>query len=505
MADLIPIELPEGLFRNGTNYRAKSRWADANLVRWHDGALRPVGGWSRRLTTANTQIGLLVPDVNSNVVRDMFSWRDNSGGSHIAYADNADFSSIDETGTIFGLGNTTVTTAKDAIGYSGYGKGAYGAGPHGVTYDLVGRDITGVAGASFDTWGELLLYASRGGTEIGEYNPVTSSTGVVTNSPGCNDFIVTTNNRQIFAVGTNGEDRRIRTSEVEDRTIWTAAADNQVIDRTLAGKGALLRIIEVANTVLIIGEQDLYRADYIRPPLVWSTRSVADNAGIISAGALANTKDFAVWWGDRNFWYFDGSLRPLYCEVIDYLYENINLDQVSKIRAFVNSQYNEVWWLYQSGSNSEVDSYVYWNYVKDHWNTGNIFRTAAIDKGTFPFVVMVGSDGFLYNHELEFTLPSEGDIYGTTGTLELGTGDKEMCIHQIFPDNENTDGGVTYTFYGKQLPDLSAITFGPYAYSNPIGTTGVAARDIQMRVDFTKTRTEHGTCRLDVTPGGGRG
>jgi len=43
---LVKLELPPGIYRTGTTYMAVGRWWDGNLVRWYEGALRPVGGWA---------------------------------------------------------------------------------------------------------------------------------------------------------------------------------------------------------------------------------------------------------------------------------------------------------------------------------------------------------------------------------------------------------------------------------------------------------------------------
>ena len=45
---LLPIKLPSGFYRNGTDYEQSNRWRDGSLVRWRDGSLRPVGGWRDR-------------------------------------------------------------------------------------------------------------------------------------------------------------------------------------------------------------------------------------------------------------------------------------------------------------------------------------------------------------------------------------------------------------------------------------------------------------------------
>ena len=49
---LIPLQLPPGVHRNGTDFESSNRWRDASLVRWHDGSMRPVGGWTVRKSSA---------------------------------------------------------------------------------------------------------------------------------------------------------------------------------------------------------------------------------------------------------------------------------------------------------------------------------------------------------------------------------------------------------------------------------------------------------------------
>jgi len=39
----IPLQIPPGVFKNGTEYQSKGRWNNSNLVRWFEGTIRPVG------------------------------------------------------------------------------------------------------------------------------------------------------------------------------------------------------------------------------------------------------------------------------------------------------------------------------------------------------------------------------------------------------------------------------------------------------------------------------
>lgn len=47
------LDIPPGLYRNGTQFQSRGRWYDGSLVRWHGGATQPVGGWSQISMTGN--------------------------------------------------------------------------------------------------------------------------------------------------------------------------------------------------------------------------------------------------------------------------------------------------------------------------------------------------------------------------------------------------------------------------------------------------------------------
>jgi hypothetical protein len=51
---LVPLNIPKGQYANGTEYQSQGRWRDVNLVRWHEDALRPIGGWRPRAQSDNS-------------------------------------------------------------------------------------------------------------------------------------------------------------------------------------------------------------------------------------------------------------------------------------------------------------------------------------------------------------------------------------------------------------------------------------------------------------------
>jgi len=122
----IPLKLPPGIYRNGTQYQSAGRWYDANLVRWFDGTLRPIGGWRKR-TYNGSNIQL------TGVMRGSHAWRSNTsiawysaGSSEKLYAIRADqapynITPIRETGTLTNAfstvnGSAVVTVADTAHG-----------------------------------------------------------------------------------------------------------------------------------------------------------------------------------------------------------------------------------------------------------------------------------------------------------------------------------------------------------------------------------------------------
>ena len=50
----IPLQIPPGVYKNGTDYQSKGRWNFSNLVRWFEGTIRPIGGWRKRIATQLT-------------------------------------------------------------------------------------------------------------------------------------------------------------------------------------------------------------------------------------------------------------------------------------------------------------------------------------------------------------------------------------------------------------------------------------------------------------------
>jgi len=468
--------------------------------------VRPIGGWLRRQDTFGVDIPALFSDSAAEAVRDVFGWRALDGALNVVFGSNLKLYHMSQAGAITDItpaGGST--SAKSPVINVGYGGSPYGLGAYGVSNNLAGVDPTPPLRWAFATFGELLLAVQRndaGGTGlIYELNLVTLALSAVTNAPEHTQDIIVTQERQVFAIGVNGEPRAIAFSEVENRAVWAPAQANQAGSRTLAGDGKLLTAVQIASGVLLVGVSDAVLATYIGPPYVYRTAQVGTQCGTVAADAVVATDTFAVWLGKETFWVYDGTLQPLPCEVLDYLIEDMDKSQLSTVVGTSAHASSEIWWLYQSNDGASIDKYVSWNYVQNVWMTGSLSRTAAMDADPVASPLMITPDGVIYNHEVNGVMP-DGTVFCATGPMEIGSGERVLCVGSVLPDTADV-GDVSMTLYGRDMPTATEYAYGPYAYANPTSVRA-SGRQIRLRMDLLSSSARVGTMRLVVTPGAGR-
>jgi hypothetical protein len=495
---LVPIKLPPGVFRNGTELQASGRWYDANLVRWFEGTLRPMGGW---LQWSSATV--------SGVPRGMFAWRDNStnvwlavGSASKLYVYQGDGDQADITPTSFSAGRT------DATGGVGYGNGDYGEQAYGTQrLNLAQTGILPATTWSMDNWGQYLVACSDYDGKLYEWQldfATPTKAVAITNAPTSCKGLIVSEERFLFALGAGGDPRKVQWSDQEDNTVWTPAATNQAGDFILSTPGSIVGARRVRGGVLILTDVDAHFAQYQGPPYVYGFERVGTGCGLVSAIGVATADTFAAWMGQSGFWMFDGYTKPLPSDVSDYVFNNINRGQISKVSAVHNSKFAEIWWFYPSGDNLEIDSYVIWNYRENHWSIGSLVRTVGTGQGVFSVPLMAGSDGKIYQHETGWIYSGAGGSpYAESGPYQIGMGDNILVAKQLIPD-ENTLGDVTATFKTRLYPTGDELTYGPYSLANP---TSIRLQGRQMKVRVNSNNNVDwrvGVFRFDAQAGSKR-
>jgi hypothetical protein len=467
---LVPIKIPAGVYRNGTEYQSAGRWYDSNLVRWFENTLRPWGGWRKRSTSQMT-----------GVSRGMLTWRDNSNARWIVAGTPSKLYAMNEAGTLKDITPTTFTTGDtDASLKTGYGYGVYGSYSYGVARPDLG-DIIPATTWTMDSWGEYLVACSSKDGQLLEWQlgfTTPTKAVAITNAPTSCAAVMTTAERFVFGLGASGNPRKVSWCDQENNTVWTPSATNQAGDFELNSVGSLKCGKRVRGINLLFTDVDVHAATYIGLPYVYSFEKAGSGCGVISSQAVAAIDTAAIWMSKSGFWVYDGYVKPLVSDVGDYIFQNINYNQASKVYAVHNSKYGEIIWFYPSSASNENDSYVVYNYREAHWAIGTLSRTAGTDRGVFVNPLMISSDGYIYEHEVGFAYDSAVP-YAESGPYEIGNGDNIMSVRRVIPD-EQTLGEVVVSFKTRMYPMATETTYGPYSAAQPTDVR-FAARQVKVR------------------------
>ena len=478
----VPVTFPPGLYNNGTEYQSKGRWRDANLVRFYNGLIFPMFGSVKRSTSALTGKG-----------RRIITWTDNSGTLHAAIGTHSKLYAMSATGVLTDITPAGFTT--------------------GTADSTVGTPEVSVW--SLDMFGQYLVGCMNGDGVIYEWT-LSGTATAVSGAPTANALVMT-DEEFLFALGAAGVPRRVQWADQGSITTWTPASTNQAGSFDLRSQGRLMQGKRVAGGTLLFTDCEVFLAYYTRDVFVYGFKKLADGCGVVSRNCVAEFSGNAVWMGAQNFWFYNGYVQPLPCDVQGYVFGRMEYTSISQVSVSVDTLLGEVTWYYPSSSGTgEPDSYVTWNYQEwqrtgQHvWTYGSLGRLCASDRSSaddgvngFKYVQAVSqSDGYVYDNQGDSTF-SDGTPYLESGPIEIGNGDDLAYISQIIPD-EITQGDVKVSFKTKFYPNGTETTSSSYTMTNP---TPVRVAGRSFKVHFTSNSNNSwkiGNFRLAVQSGGKR-
>jgi len=329
---------------------------------------------------------------------------------------------------------TTVFTSGTPVQFS-----ATGSLPTGVTAATT-YYITNVSGLTFNitnSSGTLINTTSTGaGVSISLLVDVPSIQNFIfvsdasrfTFALGCNDYGSATQNPML-----------IRWSNQEDYLDWTPAATNQAGSLTLSHGSKIVTALQARQEILVFTDSTLYSLQYAGPPAVWGSQLLGDNISIVSQNAAALASGICYWMGVDKFYKYDGRVQTLRCDLLRYVYTDINFLQNSQFFASTNEGFNEVWFFYCSAASSLIDRYVIYNYGEDVWSYGTLGRTAWLDSGLRNYPLAATYNSNIVNHEFGVDDNEAGTpapIYAMISTTEfdIDDGNRFGFVRRILPD-----------------------------------------------------------------------
>ena len=360
-----------------------------------------------------------------------------------------------------------------------------------------------------------------------------------------NVFTVSDASRFVLVFGTNDygstvlDPMLIRWSDQESLTTWYPAITNQAGSVRLSHGSKIVSVLQSRQEILVWTDSTLYSLQYLGPPYVWGNQLLADNVSLISQNAPVLASGVTYWMGVDKFYKYDGRVQTLNCDLRQYIYSDINLNQSVQVFGSTNEGFNEAWWFYCSADSTVIDRYVIYNYIENAWYYGTMGRTAWIDTGLRNYPVAATYSYNLVNHEYgvdDNTTGTPAAIAAsiTSAQFDIGDGNNFAFVWRMLPDltfRGSTDGttpaltmqllplqnsGSGYNdpkSVGGTSSDASQAVTATQTYPIDLDTYNgqiyirVRGRQMSMRITSNKigTQWQLGSPRIDIRPDGRRG
>lgn len=368
----------------------------------------------------------------------------------------------------------------------GYGKGAYGAGGYGTGISSTGSSGTPINAVDWtlDNWGEIFLACPFGGP-IYEWSP-TSGNPVATpipQAPSANQgMFVAMPQRQIIAYGSTSDGivdpLLIRWCDVNDFNQWIPSITNQAGSYRIPKGSKIVQGIQAGQQGLIWTDLGCWAMQYAGPPYVYQFNELGTGCGLIGRKAAGSMGGVVYWMGQSQFYRLSGNgVEPIRCPVWDVIFQDLDTNNLDKIRFAANSRFGEVSWFYPTkGNGGEINAYVKYNVVLDQWDFGQntsqnpyVARTAWINESVLGPPIGAGTNTYLYQHETSTDADGQ-PMYSSfqTGYFAITEAENKMFVDQIWPDMKwgyyggTQNANVKLTFYVTDYAGQTPITYGPY-------------------------------------------
>ena len=407
------------------------------------------------------------------------------------------------------VGNYQINIGLDTtVRASGWGAGTWGRGTWGsASTDAIVNNTLRLW--SHDNFGEDLLINVRDGNifywdssnGLGTRAVALSTLNATGKIPTvAKQIMVSDRDRHVIAFGCDPESTpgtqdplTIRFSTQESVSQWGAEATNTAGELRLGSGSEIVAAVETRQQILVLTDTTLYAMQFLGPPFTFGVTAISENITVMSPNAVIAVDDNVYWMGRSEFYIYSGAVQRLPCMVRDYVFSDINENQLEKVNAALNTEHSEVWWFYPSTDSEEVDKYVVYNYTEQVWYYGILGRTAWVDRGIFDFPIAANIDGYLYEHELGFddgtTNPSTAiTAFIQSSPIDIGDGEQFMFLSKMIPDVDFKNSTAT-------IPEAN-ITLD--MKNAPDGTYNVSQTDafVKTQAAAVASRTEQLYFRL---------
>lgn len=322
--------------------------------------------------------------------------------------------------------------------------------------------------------------------------------------------LVSERDRHIIAFGCDPEGNPgvqdplvIRFSDQENPAEWRSLPTTTAGELRIGTGSEIVGAVQTKQQVVVFTDVSVHAMQYIGDPFTFGIQEVSSSISVMGPNAMVAVGDVVYWMGKNEFYAYDGAVIQLPCDVKEYVFSNMNLQQQLKVYAGHSSAYAEVWWFYPSSSSSENDRYVIYNYEQRVWYYGSLARTAWQDSNVLSFPTAISPDGYIYYHENglndgSVNPPGPLTPYIESSVVDIGDGDQFMFATRIIPDltfrnSNNASPTATLTLKARNFPG------GAYFASDIDPVTKTASHPVEQFTDqvFTRLRGRSMSLRIE--------
>ena len=388
----------------------------------------------------------------------------------------------------------------------GFGVGAFGAGGFGtgvVPTGQTGAPIT-ATDWTLDNWGKLAIACPKnGGIYYWDPNGGFQNAGLVSTGPIFNSGIFVSMTTQILiaygstvseGIGVQQDPMTVKWSNLGDFTQWAENSESQAGEFRIPIGSMIVGGMPIALKNLIWTDLDLWAMTYVGPPYVFGFDKIGAGAGLAGAHAAGQLRGNVYWMGQSNFYVLSGNgVQVLPCAVWDYVFQDLDTDNIAKVRACPNTPFNEMMWEFPSltDGTGENSRYVKINITEpgQPWDYGSLPRSAWIDQSVLGPPIGASPSSIIYQHET--TNDADGSPLTssfTTGYFYIAEGEDYSIVDQIIPDfkfgtiGANPNATIQLTFNVVNYLGDTPRTYGPYSVTSTTEYITTRFRGRQMSV-----------------------
>jgi hypothetical protein len=295
----------------------------------------------------------------------------------------------------------------------------------------------------------------------------------------------------------------IRFSDQENPAEWRTLPTTTAGELRIGTGSEIIGAIQTKQQIIVFTDVSVHAMQYIGDPFTFALQEVSSSVSIMSPNAMVAVGDAVFWMGKNEFYVYDGAVVQIPCDVKEYVFSGLNVQQQLKIYAGHSSSFSEVWWFYPSLNSQENDSYVVYNYEQKVWYYGTLPRTAWQDRNVLSFPTAISPDGYVYYQENGL---DDGSInppvalapYIESSVVDIGDGDQFMFATRVIPDltfrnSTNAAPTATLTIKARNFPG------GSYFASDIDPVTKTASLPVEQFTDqlFTRLRGRSMSLRIE--------